>query len=261
DTTMKLLKKFLLATTPLLLMAACGGGDDSVDDRLSLADPKVRFVHAYEGGPAVGLYRGTGGATGGTIGGADNVNYRFASNYFDVSSTPADYSVRTTVGNVQLSTLNLNPHQGDKYTFLAYAGLLGVPGVLFIEDPYNKSLTNNNARVRVANASNNTTAVDVYITPTTTDIATVSANYSNVTLGNAVPGTGADSHEFAGNNYQLRITTTGTKNVVFNAPLNLAQNADVLLVTVPSGLLPGQIKVLAVTAGAGTTAPEILTTP
>lgn len=253
---MKMLRNVLLACAPLMLLAACGGGDDSVDDRLSVADPKVRFVHAYEGGPAVGLYR-----NGGTIGGVDGVNYRFASNYFDVSSTAADYSVRTTTGGLQLANVTFDPHQGDKYTFVAYAGPLGAPGVLFIEDPYNKSLTSNDARVRVVNGSNNATAVDVYLTAPATDIATVSPNYSNVTLGAAVPGTGADSHEFGANNYQLRITTAGTKNVIFNAPLNLSQNADLLLVTVPSGLLPGQIKVLAVTADSGTTAPEILTTP
>lgn len=254
---MKLLKKILIATAPLLLVAACGGGDDSIDDRLSVADPKVRFVHAYEGGPAVGLYRNEG-----TIGGADNVNYRFASNYFDVSSTAADYTVRTSAAAPAIGGRNFNPHQGDKYTFVAYAGLLGVPGVLFIEDPYNKSLTNNNARVRVVNASNNTPAVDVYLTAPTTDIATVSANYSNVTLGNAVPGTGVDSYDFGANNYQLRVTIPGTKTVLFSAPLNLAQNADLLLITVPSGLLPGQVKILAVTSDSGsTTAPEILTAP
>lgn len=253
---MKTFHKILLACAPLMLMAACGGGDDSVDDRLSVADPKVRFVHAYEGGPAVGLYR-----NGGTIGGVDGVNYRFASNYFDVSSTAADYSVRTTTGGLTLANVNFDPHQGDKYSFVAYAGPLGAPGVLFIEDPYNKSLTSNDARVRVVNGSNNATAVDVYLTSPATDIATVSPNYSNVTLGSAVPGTGADSHEFGANNYQLRITTAGTKSVIFNAPLNLSQNADMLLVTVPSGLLPNQIKVLAVTADSGTTAPEITTTP
>lgn len=254
---MKTLQKILLACAPLLLVAACGGGDDSVDDRLSVADPKVRFVHAIEGGPAVGLYR-----NGSTIGSVDNVNYRFASNYFDVSSTAASYQVRTTVGGLPIgNNFNFDPHQGDKYTFVAYAGLLGVPNTLFIEDPYNKSLTSNEARVRVVNGSNNATAVDVYLTAPSVDIATVSPNYSNVTLGNAVPGSGADSHEYAANNYQLRITTAGTKTVIFNAPLNLSQNADLLLVTVPSGLLPGQIKVLAVTADSGTTAPEITTTP
>ncbi|WOB09548.1 DUF4397 domain-containing protein [Piscinibacter gummiphilus] len=253
---MKTLHKILLACAPLMLVAACGGGDDSVDDRLSLADPKVRFVHAIEGGPAVGLYR-----DGGTIGGVNGVNYRFASNYFDVSSTAADYSVRTTAGNVQLSNVNLNPHQGDKYTFVAYAGTLGAPSTLLIEDPYNKSLTSNDARVRVVNGSNNTPNVDVYLTAPTVDINTVSPNFANVALGSAVPGTGADSHEFGANNYQLRITTAGTKNLVFNAPLSLSQNADLLLITVPSGVAAGQIKILAVTADSGVTAPELTTVP
>ena len=254
---MKTLQKILLACAPLMLVAACGGGDDSVDDRLSLADPKVRFVHAIEGGPAVGLYRNDG-----TIGGVNGVSYRYASNYFDVSSTAALYDVRVTAGGVQVGPdFNLNPHQGDKYTFVAYAGAGGVPSTLLIEDPYNKSLTSNDARVRVVNGSNNTPNVDVYLTAPSVDIATVSPNFANVALGSAVPGTGADSHEFGANNYQLRITTAGTKTVIFNAPLNLSQNADLLLVTVPSGLLANQVKVLAVTADSGVTAPELTTVP
>lgn len=253
---MKTFHKIVLACAPLIFLAACGGGDDSVDDRLSLADPKVRFVHAIET-PALDLDLNR---NGGSIGGVDNVDYRFASNYFDVSSTAADYSVRID-GGAQISTVNLNPHQGDKYTFIAYSGALGVPSAQLIEDPYNKSLTSNDARVRVFNGSNNATSVDVYLTAPTTDIATVSPNFANVALGSAVPGSGADSHEFGANNYQLRITTAGTKTVIFSAPLNLSQNADLLLVTVPSGLLANQIKILAVTADSGTMAPEITTTP
>ena len=36
--------KILLACVPVALIAACGGGD--TEDRLDVADPAVRFVHA-----------------------------------------------------------------------------------------------------------------------------------------------------------------------------------------------------------------------
>ena len=52
---MKSIYKLLLAAAPVLLVAACGGGDDSLDDRLNLADPKVRFVHAATASPALTL--------------------------------------------------------------------------------------------------------------------------------------------------------------------------------------------------------------
>lgn len=48
---MKHSMKFLLALAPIALIAACGGGDDDLDDRLDIADPKVRFVHAIPAGP------------------------------------------------------------------------------------------------------------------------------------------------------------------------------------------------------------------
>ena len=40
-----------------MFVAACGGGDDNLDDRLDIADPKVRLVHAVPGAPNVALYR------------------------------------------------------------------------------------------------------------------------------------------------------------------------------------------------------------
>ena len=49
--------KFLLALLPVLLVAACGGGDDSLDDRIGVADPKVRMVHAVPLAPSVSLFR------------------------------------------------------------------------------------------------------------------------------------------------------------------------------------------------------------
>ena len=41
---MKLVSKLILACIPLAALTACGGGD--TEDRLDVADPVVRFVHA-----------------------------------------------------------------------------------------------------------------------------------------------------------------------------------------------------------------------
>jgi hypothetical protein len=54
---MKLLHKLLFACIPLAMLAACGGGD--TEDRLDVADPVVRFVHAAPSTSAVTLYRAT----------------------------------------------------------------------------------------------------------------------------------------------------------------------------------------------------------
>ncbi|HET7792435.1 MAG TPA: DUF4397 domain-containing protein [Rhizobacter sp.] len=253
---MKPIYKLLLAAVPVVLVAACGGGDDSLDDRLDIADPKVRFVHAIPAGPNVDLLR-----NGTVVGGVANAPYKYASHYFDVDTAPADYTVRTTTGNVTVGTINFNPTRGNKHTLIAVPGDATTPNLLRIDDPYDKQLTATNGRVRVVNASFNATNVDVYLTGPTVDIATVGPNFAAVGFRNAVPASGSNSNDFTAGSYVLRVTTAGTKNVIFSAPVSVATNADLLLLTLPNSLAPNDVKILSVTADSGQASTEIFNTP
>ena len=95
---MKFSHKILLAAAPVVFIAACGGGDDSLDDRLDIADPKVRFIHAIPAGPNVDLYRNTT-----IVGGVTNAPYRYASNYFDVIDTGVGRNHPSTAGHAYLA--------------------------------------------------------------------------------------------------------------------------------------------------------------
>ncbi|MGY4830507.1 DUF4397 domain-containing protein [Sphaerotilaceae bacterium SBD11-9] len=253
---MKPIYKLLLAAAPVAFVAACGGGDDSVDDRLDIADPKVRFVHAIPAGPNVDLVR-----NGTVVGGVANAPYTYASHYFDVDTAPADYTVRTTTGSVTVGSINFNPTRGNKYTLIAVPGDATTPNLLKIDDPYDKQLTATNGRVRVVNASFNATNVDVYLTGPTVDIATVGPNFAAAGFRNAVPASGSNSNDFTAGAYTLRVTTAGTKNVIFTAPLTVQTNADLLLLTLPNSLAPNDVKILAVTADSGQESTEIPNTP
>ena len=62
-----------------------------------------------------------------------------------------------------------------------------------------------------------------------------------------MPGDSNDSQEIQGANYRIRLTTSGSKSAIFSNVLNLDNNTDWLLVTVPDQILvPNSIKVLAV---------------
>ena len=253
---MKFIHKLLMAAAPVIMLAACGGGDDSLDDRLDIADPKVRFVHAIPAGPNVDLYRNA------TIaGGVANAPYRFASNYFVVDTAPADYIVRTTTGSIEVGRINFNPTRGNKHTLIAVPGDATTTNLLYIDDPYDKELTANNARVRIVNSSFNATNVDVYLTGPTVDIATVGPNFAAAGFRTAVPASSANSIDFTAGSYVLRVTTAGTKNVIFSAPLNVASNADLLLLTLPQSLAVNDVKVLSVTSDSGQPSTEILNQP
>ncbi len=253
---MKFTHKLLLATAPVFLIAACGGGDDSLDDRLDIADPKVRFVHAIPAGPNVDLYRNTT-----IVGGVTNAAYLYASNYFVVDTAPADYTVRTTTGNLEVGSINFNPSRGNKHTLIAVPGDATTTNLLYIDDPYDKELTSNNARVRIVNASFNATNIDVYLTGPTVDIATVGPNFAAAGFRSAVPASSANSVDFTAGSYVMRVTTAGTKDVIFTAPLNVASNADLLLLTLPQSLAVNDVKVLSVVSDSGQPSTEILNQP
>ena len=222
-----------LSLASVALVAACGGSnDDDTDDRAGTADPKVRFVHAVPGGPAVTLQR-----NGAAESGVTNVEYKYANQYYDVATEAYTFSLRTATGNVELATANLSAERGDKYTLLALPTAEGAE-LLAIEDPYNKSLTSNDARLRVINASVNAQPFDVYVTAANVDLATLSPQIINVGYKQAAPASGADSVKVEGGSYVLRLTPAGSKAAFFTATVTVPENGDWLLVTLPDDATP-----------------------
>lgn len=227
------------------LLAACGGSDDDLDDRLDIADPKVRFIHAIPAGPAVSLYRNDAKQSDGV-----GSTYLGATRYFDVATGTATWSVKTeTNPTVDVGSLSFDARRGDKYTIVALPGSAAAD-LLFIEDPYNKGLVSDKARVRVVNASFNTGTVDVYLTAPAVDINAVLPTFGIVEYKTSNPGSGADSVEINGGTYLLRVTPTGSKTVIFTKTVTIDNNADWLLTTIPDegigAVTPNDIRVLLV---------------
>lgn len=108
-------RRFALGAVALActgLLGACGGGgDDNLDDRLGLAEPKLRFVHAVPGGAHVTLLRNGSAETAVT-----NVAYKFGSPYSDVGAGPQALSLRAVTGNVELATGSVDAKRGTRYT-------------------------------------------------------------------------------------------------------------------------------------------------
>jgi hypothetical protein len=255
---MKPAYKLMLALVPALFIAACGGGDDDADDRLDLADPKVRLVHAVPAAPNVSLFRDDVAQAADVT----NMAYKGASNYFDVSTDTDKWDVRTaTSPALPVGTVTFDARRGTKYTLIAVPNAGSVTEVALIADPYNKGITSDNARVRVFNAAFNAPSLDVYLTAPGADLATATPTFAAVGYKQALPASGNDSIELEGGNYQLRMTTAGTKTVVFSTSVGLAKNADWLLVPVPASLTANDTKVLVVQSDAGAPATELSTTP
>jgi hypothetical protein len=227
---MQELHKFLYACIPLCALAACGGGDTA--DRLDVADPVVRFVDVSQPAPNVTLYRGSVAQSDAT-----NVAYGYASNYFDVGTGVADWSVQPAAGGAALGSVSIDPQRGSKYTVIALGTSASTSGVYLISDPYNKALTSDSTHLRLMNAAYNAPSVDLYMNTPGSDIAGVTPLIAATAFDTAGPPTGSDATDIPGGTYQVTITAAGTKTVLFKSQVSFAANKDLLLLTVPDPAL------------------------
>ena len=246
-----------LALLGAALMAACGGGGD-LADRLDIADPAVRLVHASPNDPVVTLAR-----EGRALDDATDVGYKYESNYFDVPErNDTDWTVRDVGAGRIIDSRRFDAQRGNKYSFVVLATSATTSGVYAINDPYNKSLSNEDTRLRVVNGAYTTASVDVYLNAAGTDITTVNPFVGSTAFMNSQPPSGDDSKTIGQGSYQLRITSTGTKTVLFAGTISFGNNQDLLLIAVPDTAQPGKVKALMVIEGAGNrTISEIAAAP
>lgn len=227
---MNKLWKLLVVCAPVALIAACGGGGD-LQDRLDVADPVVRFVHASPLAPNLTLYRADV-----ALPDATNAPYKFASNYADIAMGSAQWSVKTADSTATtIGTVAIDPQRGSKYTIVALPGTSTDSSVYLIVDPYNKPLTSESTHLRLMNAAFNAGSVDLYMNAPGTDItaAGVMPLVAATAYKTSGPASGSDSVSIPGGTYTITITTAGTKTVLFRGNITFGNNQDLLLFTVP----------------------------
>ncbi|MFJ1257964.1 DUF4397 domain-containing protein [Cupriavidus sp. CuC1] len=228
-----------LALAATAILSACGGGDDSIGARIGISKPTVRVIHAITGGPNVDVLQN------GTKTNLLNEPYKFVSKYFNVDEGNQTFSFNVANTATELGRTKVGTHTGHKYTVVALPGA-SAADILQIDDPFEKGLFSDKARVRSLNASQN---VDIYLTVPAADLTATTPTFAAVTYKSAVPASGSDSIDLNGGTYRLRITTAGTKTVIFDSgALTLANNADWLITTIPvdgiGATVPNKIKVL-----------------
>lgn len=243
---MKLIRTMAATIAVASVLSACGGGSDDVGKELGLTNPEIHFIHAIPGGPAVDFL-----VNGAAPGGQTNINYKGVTNFTNIGTgeTAVAYSATGTTTALASSSF-ADVAKGHEYTVLALPGL-AAPDIGLIDDPFDKGLLSNSARVRGFNASANSTNLDLYLVQASnTDISSVSPTMAGVSFKNAVPASGQDSIYVSGGQYVLIATTAGSKTPIFQSTaFSLSNNADWLITSVPtagtlSQLLPNAIHLL-----------------
>lgn len=259
---MKTVRNLAALASTALLLAACGGGSDDVGKEVGLQNPEIHFVNAVpiapdgSAAPNLDLF-----VNGSTLSGQTNVPYKGVTNFANIGTgrTQVAYAVTGAGANSALAGGTFaDVANGHEYTIIALPSLTASNGygIGLIDDPFDKGLLSNSARVRSFNASPNAADVDVYIVPPgTTTVSGRSPTMAGVSYGNAVPATGQDSLYLSGGSYMAIVTVAGTSAPIYeSAQFDLANNADWLITTVPAGgvastLLPGQIHLLVAQGG------------
>jgi hypothetical protein len=255
---MKLIRTMTALVAVAAVLSACGGGSDDVGKELGLTNPQIHFIHAIPSGPALDFI-----VNGTAPSGQTNVAYKGVTNFTNINtgSTSVAYAATGTTTALASGTFP-NVAKGHEYTVLALPGS-SAPDIGLIDDPFDKGLLSNSARLRAFNASANATNLDLYLVQSTnTNIAGMSPTMAGVAFKNAVPPTGQDSIYVSGGTYVLIATVAGSKTPIFQSTsFALSNNADWLVTSVPiagtlSQLVPGQIHLLVAQNG-NTSTPSV----
>ncbi|MCL1045528.1 DUF4397 domain-containing protein [Shewanella electrodiphila] len=214
----------------LIGLTACSDDDDDTVTDAEVETPvvtyaEVRVIHAGSDAPMVNVT-----ADGAAL--LSDVDYAMSSGLLEVPT--ATYAINVDAILADGSTLTvleaeLATAEDMEYTAVALGNVSDETLMLKLIANEESAIDSGNARVQVLHATPAVGLVDIYVTAPMADISmmepTLSANYMDNSDQLTVPT--AD--------YQIRITASGDKNVVFDSgTVNLADGMDYLISAIPN---------------------------
>jgi Domain of unknown function (DUF4397) len=138
------------------------------------------------------------------------VGFQSLTGYQSYDNVATPISVNLTGSSTSLFNFSFNFAGEQPYTLVVYGSLTN-PAVTLLSEVASAP-TNGNVQLSVFNAAINQTGVDIYVTTPGVDITTVSPNYGGVGYNGV-----SLNLAFAPGTYQIRITTQGTKTVIYDS--------------------------------------------
>jgi hypothetical protein len=137
--------------------------------------------------------------------------------YISVGSGSREFKVSANAGASFAidQTLSMS---SNNYTYIVYGPVVSAAGAL-VSDGNLATPTSGTFNFRVINVAAGVGAVDVYLTPAGTDLNSTSPNVSNVGIGNVSTFVGVNT-----GSYELRVTATGTKDVIYDTAVQTFAN-------------------------------------
>jgi hypothetical protein len=175
--------------------------------------------------------------------------------YISVSSGTPLVTVGVTGATTTLINTMYNISSGTNYSYVIFGSLTAVGAVLgndAFSDPGSGFFA-----LRVLNAAPGSGAVDVYLTAPGADLASSAPSLTNISYG----VTSAFSPIAIGANFEIRVTTTGTKDVLFDStPKTFAEHSgtDLVVFSKGSGKLVNVALLNLDSAGTGTIVDKVI---
>jgi hypothetical protein len=215
----KLLALAVLASA--VTVAACS------DDNDPSTTARLRAVHLSPDAPNVDIL-----VNGNQV--ASDVAYEENTGYLTVPSGTTDIVVQPVGTNVNVIDASPDLDENTDYTVLAANFVAEIEPILLTDD--NAAPTAGNVKVRIVHGAPSAPAVDVYVTAPGADLATATPTLTNVSFGVA-----SGYLSVPAGNYEIRVTPTGTKDVVIDSgsvPLVAGQIRTVIATDAPGAGVP-----------------------
>lgn len=162
----------------------------------------MRFVNASPDGPSVDAVLDNT-----TV--QSSIAYANSAAYTNVDEDADNFTFKNTTSGASITTQSVSLETGAHYTEILSGRATNLVAN-FYEDNMDDPSTNN-VKLRFFQVAPSMPLADVYITPSTTNLANVNPNLANIAFRNTPA-----YFQMSGGTYRIRLTTAGTKTVLFD---------------------------------------------
>ncbi len=222
---MKRLIMLALLSAMVVILAGCNDDDPTA---------QVRVVHASPDAPNVDVLVNNNVEL-------SDVPFKGVSRYLSVDlGDDPNFKINAAGTSTTVISNTLRLEEGKQYTLLAANTLSNIEPLLLSDETL--SPASGSFKVRILHASPSAPVVDVYVTASGDDIATISPTLSDVSFKDY-----SDYLEIPAGDYRVRVTGAGSKTPVYDSgtvALGAGVTYTIVAVTTTTGLSPISLLVL-----------------
>jgi hypothetical protein len=215
-------RRKLLVTIPLVLLLVVAGCKVNTINYFPPHPATIRVINLMPEAAAIDVQVGGQPAF-------SAVGFQALTGYQSYENTATTFTVNVTGSTATIANFSINLAGEQPYTLVMY-GSMSNPSATMLSEVASAP-TNGNIQLSVFNAAINQSGVDIYVTAVGADITTVNPNYGGVGYNGS-----SLNLAFTPGTYQIRVTTLGTKNVIYDSGATvLTSNIALSFITYSKG--------------------------